>query len=436
MHDVYILPYISLIYFVLEVVHTGPLGQAAPKPRARKTAAPANAPPSLAPRTVEKTAAGAGAWLQAQAAAAHTRTTAARAANAQVPIQPTSVASATVAAGSFRNPARGKKLPPFPADIAEPARLDDPPTPEESDLDDEDLYRHRPRPTTSSSRRVVQDSEDDDDDDGGEGDQGAAPESEDDGDHRLVRVELNDDIDMDDEPAMLAQAAKNSQEPPPLMDFYGDGGVSEGGDVSDGSDEELYEVNAHGKRVHSRAPRNTKQHANRPPKAADYDPHTKTKIFLACSLLAAIGAAEDPFPSNEATIEMAGFAWETVLEKLEAFPVDEAAEWFTIVSSPSFFVDLLTNLFSFEIARTFPQFRGHVRDRVRPKIAEAYGFDERPRRVEFNRALYLQLVEGDAFVCEVCMAVQLRLILTDDIYLHRIPRRKKAIGSILFSTRL
>lgn len=70
-------------------------------------------------------------------------------------------------------------------------------------------------------------------------------------------------------------------------------------------------------------------------------------------------------------------------------------------SFPSSFTLLFTDFVPFEMARAFPQFRGHVRDRVRPKIPEAYGFDERPRRVEHNRALYLRLVEGDSFICEV-----------------------------------
>lgn len=133
---------------------------------------------------------------------------------------------------------------------------------------------------------------------------------------------------------MNAQAVRNAarRESPPLLALGDDAELSQGD--GEESEEEVYEVNSNGKRVHARAQRNTKLSTNRPPKAADYDAHTKAKILLASAILTAIAVSEDPFPSNEATVEMAGFAWDTALDKLDAFPVDEQAEWYSIVSPP------------------------------------------------------------------------------------------------------
>lgn len=155
----------------------------------------------------------------------------------------------------------------------------------------------------------------------------------------MIRVDLAGDEDIESEEAMNAQAVRNAtrKTTPPLLAFAAEAGpeVESAEGEEDGSDDEVYEINANGKRIHGCAARNTKQVINRPPKAGDYDAHTKSKILLASALLTAIAASEDPFPTNEATIEMATFAWETVLEKLSAFPVDEQAEWYSVVRALS-----------------------------------------------------------------------------------------------------
>ncbi|KIO16785.1 hypothetical protein M407DRAFT_85614, partial [Tulasnella calospora MUT 4182] len=46
------------------------------------------------------------------------------------------------------------------------------------------------------------------------------------------------------------------------------------------------------------------------------------------------------------------------------------------------------------------QVRGKIKDAVRAKVGDAYGFDDRPSMHQKNRRLYLDLLNEDSYICE------------------------------------
>lgn len=70
-----------------------------------------------------------------------------------------------------------------------------------------------------------------------------------------------------------------------------------------------------------------------------------------------------------------------------------------------FSCDLLPNLFLHQLRRYVPQVRGKVKDAARAKVGDAYGFDDRPSMQQKNRRLYLDLLDQDSYIYEVCLSM-------------------------------
>lgn len=194
---------------------------------------------------------------------------------------------------------------------------------------------------------------------------------------------------------------------------FGDGGESEMGPKSDeevggdgdGDDEESGKdgrtTNGKRRRSHQRVSRKRRRVRKARARANNYDHHTRRLLLDASALLRLVIMLENPFPTPEELVEMVDWVWGIALNERPAYEPDAGVEWFDVVGSTTdFSATVHANSFA-KIKRALPQVRGQLRDNIRPKIADFFGFDERPHTADKNRKRYMELVESDAYLCAV-----------------------------------